>query len=236
MNKQAVVVTGATKGIGLAISRYLYENHYLVIGIARNKIDDFPGDLVLCDLSNSQSTQSSLNDINTQYPNQIYGVINNVGIANPQPLEEIDLVSLYSVFDLNVRTALQATQAFINQMKNNKSGRIINIASRAVFGVKNRSSYAAAKAALIGLTRTWALELAPYHITVNSISPGPIETELFRKTRPIGSIAEQETLASIPLGRIGTPNEIAATVGFILSENAGFITGQNICVDGGGSL
>jgi 3-oxoacyl-[acyl-carrier protein] reductase len=95
---------------------------------------------------------------------------------------------------------------------------------------------AAAKSALIGCTRTWALELAPFSITVNAIAPGPIETELFRKTRKKGSPEEKAILNTIPLRRIGLPREIAATIEFLLSEDAGFITGQTICVDGGGSL
>lgn len=231
-----IIVTGATKGIGLAICELLSASNYEVIGIARHEIKNFPGRLFLCDLTDSQITKDVLLEIKNLYHNQIVGIVNNVGIVLPQPLEEVDLDSLYSVFDLNVRTALQTTQTFIESMKVNGYGRIINIGSRAIFGVKNRSSYAAAKSALIGLTKTWALELAPYQITVNTISPGPIDTELFRISRPIGSEAEKQVLDAIPLGRIGQPKDIATMVRFILSEDAGFITGQNICVDGGSSL
>ena len=230
-----ILVTGATKGIGLAISALLSQSGYSIIGIARSSIADFPGDLFLCNLADDNATGATLLKIKQKYP-EISGIINNVGIVLPQPLGEIDISSLHTVIDLNVRTAIQVTQAFIEQMKTNRYGRIINITSRAIYGVKNRSSYAAAKSALVGLTKTWALELAPYQITVNAVAPGPIETELFRKTRPVGSIAEQETLATIPLRRIGKPEEIAATVKFLLSKEAGYITGQNINVDGGGSI
>lgn len=229
-----VLVTGATKGIGLAISEILIADGYQVIGIARNLLDSFPGKLYICDLSDVESTKSTLNEIKLGY--NVTHIVNNVGISLPQPLGEIDLDSLNTVLDLNVRTAVQITQAFLECMQINQYGRIINITSRAIFGVRSRSSYAAAKSALLGLTKTWALELAPYNITVNSIAPGPIETELFRKTRPVGSESEKSVIASIPLGRIGKPEEIAAAVKFLLSEEAGFITGHNLCVDGGGSL
>lgn len=230
-----VLLTGATKGIGLAISRLLAESGYFVIGLARNKQSDFPGELYCCDLSDIEKTAEILSFINTKHP-EINYIVNNVGIASPQPFGEVDLATFQRVYDLNVRVALQVTQAFARNMKLAKFGRIVNIGSLAMFGLKDRSSYSAAKAALVGLTRTVALELAPFGITVNVIAPGPIETELFRKTRPIGSVAEREALARIPLGRIGKPEEIAATVKFLLSEDAGFITGQTLCVDGGDSI
>lgn len=232
--RKSVLITGATKGIGLATSIRLNKAGWEVIGIARNDMKDFPGKLFTCDLADVKQTEEVLNQISTNH--QIDAIVNNVGIALPQPLGKIDLHSLQSVYELNVRAAVQITQAFAESMKQNKWGRIINISSRAIFGVKARTSYAAAKSALIGCTHTWALELAPFNITVNAVAPGPIETELFRKAQPIGSDAEKVVLAGIPLNRIGKPEEIAATIEFLLTEDAGFITGQTICVDGGGSL
>lgn len=233
-SKKTVLITGATKGIGLATSQRLVKNDYQVIGIARNPSDSFPGTLFCCDLENIEQTASILEKI--QLNSTIDAIVNNVGIVLPQPLGKIDLHSLQTVYDVNVRTAVQITQTFIESMKTKQWGRIINIASRAIFGVKERSSYAAAKSALVGLTKTWALELSEFGITVNAVAPGPIETELFRKANPIGSPSEKAILAKIAVGRMGQPSEIAAAIEFLLSTEAGFITGQVICIDGGASL
>ena len=235
MKNKCVLVTGATKGIGWAISQRLADQGCHVVGLARNTQDiDFPGYLYSCDLRNAGETEDMLRVIREKYP--VDAVVNNVGIVRPEPLGEVDLAALYEVFDLNVRVAVQVTQAFLPSMKARKEGRIVNICSRVTHGAVNRTSYSAAKSALIGCTRTWALELAPYGITVNAVSPGPVETELFRAGHPEGGEAEQKALASIPMGRLGSPADVAAAVTFLLSDEAGFITGQDLRVDGGGSL
>lgn len=235
MSKKTVVITGATKGIGWATSKRLAHAGYHVIGIARTKPKEaFPGDFFACDLSNEKDTANIITKLLDQY--QIDALINNLGAGKIQQLGEIELESLKSIFDLNVRTAVQMTQGLVGKMKERKSGRIINLSSRAHLGVFGRTSYAAAKSALIGCTRVWALELALHGITVNVLAPGPIETEMFRRVRPVGSEAEKEILASIPMRRIGQPKEVAATIEFLLSEDAGFITGQTFYIDGGLSL
>jgi NAD(P)-dependent dehydrogenase (short-subunit alcohol dehydrogenase family) len=89
---------------------------------------------------------------------------------------------------------------------------------------------------MVGLTRTWALELAETGITVNAVAPGPVETEMFRENTPAGSEAEQRFLSLIPMKRLGKPDELAATIAFLLSDDAGFMTGQTLFVDGGGSI
>jgi len=233
--KKVYLVTGASRGIGRAICQKMINDGNEVVGIARNiENTGFPGKLYQCDLTNIEQTQEVLKNISASY--QINGIVNNAGISLPEPLGGINLESLHDVWNLNVRTAIQVTQHFIEDLKKQKSGRIINIGSRAMYGSKDRTSYAAAKSALVGCTRTWALELANYGITVNCVAPGPIETDLFRKTRPKGSDAEKALLAKIPLGRIGTPEDVANAVSFLLSDSSSFITGQVINVDGGGSL
>jgi NAD(P)-dependent dehydrogenase (short-subunit alcohol dehydrogenase family) len=138
--------------------------------------------------------------------------------------------------EIHNRAALQCIQAFVPAMKRNGAGRIVSIGSRMMLGRTGRTVYGMVKAALLGMSRSLALELAPSGITVNMVSPGPIETELFRQNHPLGAPQTERVLSAIPVGRIGTPEDVAHAVAFFLSPRSGFITGQNLFVCGGGSV
>jgi 3-oxoacyl-[acyl-carrier protein] reductase len=137
---------------------------------------------------------------------------------------------------LNLHRTIQSMQATLPAMRAKRWGRIVNVSSLTVVGIPLRSAYAATKAAVNSLTRTWALEVAETGITVNAVAPGPVETEMFRRNTPAGSDAEDRFLSLIPMRRLGKPEEIAAAVAFLLSDEAAFITGQTLFVDGGGSI
>ncbi len=118
-------------------------------------------------------------------------------------------------------------------MKSRRFGRIVNISSRAALGKELRTAYAATKAGLHGITRTWALELAKHGITVNAIGPGPIATELFMHANPPGSLRTKAIVDSVPVGRLGTPADVANAVAFFADARSGFVTGQVLYVCGG---
>lgn len=228
------LITGASKGIGLALAHRLAGAGHQVVGVARGTTDDFPGTLISVDLADEEATEKAFEQLSQGFA--FDGIVNNVGLVKPQRLGEVDLSSFDEVMRVNLYPAIQGTQAILAGMKARGWGRIVNISSLTVLGSVERTAYAAAKAALISFTRNWALELAQTGITVNAVAPGPTETALFRANNPPGSEGERRYLAGVPMRRFGKPDEIAATIAFLLSEDAAFMTGQTLYVDGGASI
>jgi NAD(P)-dependent dehydrogenase (short-subunit alcohol dehydrogenase family) len=166
------LVTGATKGIGRAIAESLIESGQSVIGIARNPDPTFKGKLFLADLSNPDSRAQVFQEIAQSFP--VDRLVNNLGFNRLEGLLDITAQNYQTIIDLNLTVTLELTQAVLPSMLTLGHGRIVNIASRSMLGRKNSSVYAAAKAGLVGFTKSWAIELAPSSITVNCVAPGPI--------------------------------------------------------------
>ncbi|MGF1484851.1 MAG: SDR family oxidoreductase [Opitutales bacterium] len=231
MQPRTFLITGASKGIGRASAELLAQQGHTIIGLARSDCPDFPGEYHACDLADRTALEAAADTIFKAHA--VDGILNNVALVKGAPVADIDISDLEAVLDLNLRPSVRFFQRALPHMQAQKWGRVVSISSITSLGSPWRSSYSAAKAALVGLTRTWALEFAQEGITANAIHPGPIDTELFRSNNPEGSESEQRYLSGIPMKRIGRPEEVAAAVAFFFSEQAGFITGQSLYIDGG---
>ncbi len=234
MPDHVTLITGASAGIGRATAEMLAARGHRVIGMARRAVDSFPGTYIQVDLADRDATARALDKVVQE--TTIDGLVNNVGIVRPAALEQITIQDLMDVYDLNVRCTLQCTQAVTPGMKERGYGRIVNVASLVTNGVPHRTSYAASKCALLSCTTSWALELAAYGVTVNAVSPGPTATEMFNRNNPPGSDGYKRYTGMVPMRRVAPPEEIASAICFFLSEEASFVTGQNLYVDGGASV
>jgi 3-oxoacyl-[acyl-carrier protein] reductase len=232
----AAVVTGASTGIGEAIARQLLEQGLAVVALQRRppRLQHANLHFHAVDLADAGAAKAVAAEVAARYP--VRYLVNNAGANRPGPLERATVDDLDYVMALTVRAAMILIQAFVPGMQKAGFGRIVNISSRAVLGKTQRTVYSGAKAALIGMTRTICLELGGSGITVNAVAPGPVATELFDNGHPPGSEKRQTVIDSIPVRRVGTPEDIARAVAFLLAPESAYITGQTLFVCGGTSV
>jgi NAD(P)-dependent dehydrogenase (short-subunit alcohol dehydrogenase family) len=229
------LITGASKGIGLATAQRIAKDGGTVIGIARSAVDvNFPGPFFTADLILESETAQVLAQITEQF--EIDQLVNNAGKTTSSLLTQTTSKEFEEILQINMRAPMQCLQACLPSMVRNGRGRVVNISSRAALGMVKRTAYAGAKSGLIGMTRTWALELGAQGITVNAVAPGPVATELYLKNNPMSPEAREAFTSRIPLKRVGTPEEIAGAITYFLSDDASFVTGQVLYVCGGLSI
>lgn len=232
----AAVVTGASSGIGEAVARQLLDSGRTVITLQRRP-PRFSHERLLfyaVDLADAGAARNVALEVAAGHA--VRYLVNNAGVNRPGMLESATAEDLDYAVAVNVRAAMILTQVFAPGMRSAGFGRIVNISSRAAMGKAGRTAYSAAKAGLIGMTRTLCLELAASGITVNAIAPGPVATELFDRGHPPGGEKRRRVIESIPVKRVGTPEDVARAVVFLLSPDSGYITGQTLFVCGGTSV
>lgn len=232
---RTALVTGGSGAIGGAVVSRLIAAGARVINLDLNPPAKGRGALYAwADFSDLAGTRTVLAELTREH--RIDWLVNNAGIALPATLDETTQSQYQQVMDVNVGASILCAQAVLPAMRAAGRGRIVNITSRAALGKPLRTAYSAAKAGLIGLTRTWALELAREGITVNAVGPGPIETPLFRSANPPDSARTRSIIAGVPVGRLGQPADVAEAVLFFLRDESSFVTGQVLFVCGGLSL
>ncbi|MEC9405566.1 SDR family oxidoreductase [uncultured Roseibium sp.] len=236
MSEFTAVVTGGNKGIGADLVERLLGQGYTVVSVARTAPEKSHPNLhsVEADLLNAQAVAAAAGTIAAEF--DVTHLIHNAGLIWPNLVEDAKPEDITGLAQLHLGSALTLLQAALPNMKARQFGRVMFNASRAALGAPTRTAYSASKAGMIGMARTWALELAPHGITVNVVAPGPILTDNFwgivEKDSP-----QQEALAKrIPVGRIGNVRDVTNAFLFFCDPENSFVTGQTLYVCGGASV
>ncbi len=239
-NNRVAVVTGSTQGIGLSIAKRLAKEGVKIVVTARNieKVNEVVAEIkrdggeaigFKCDVTNREEVRALGEKVVEKY-GSIDILVNNAGITRDASFKRMTDEQWDEVLTGDLKSVFIVTQELSKYMESNKYGRIINLSS--VVGLSGnfgQANYTAAKAGILGFTKTLSVELGKKGITVNAVAPGFIETAM---TQEIPEKIRAEILASIPVGRAGTPEDIAAAVAFLASEEAGFISGITLSVNG----
>ncbi len=241
INKKTAVITGAARGIGLAIvQRFLAEGYWVaMLDIDQRTLNDAVQKIgqsnrvlnICCDVSDPNQVEASLDEVLSE-TGRIDALVNNAGIADFQPVSDTSFELWSDIMATNLNGPFLCSKACLPAMFAQGSGAIVNITS--ISGVRAstlRSAYGTSKAALAHLTKQLAGEVGHRGIRVNAVAPGPIDTEMAKKVHDKTIRADYH--AAIPLNRYGLEEEIASTVYFLCSDESSYITGQEVCVDGG---
>ena len=230
------LVTGGTSGIGKAICDDLLDRGYQIVTIARHAPARARKSVThyTADLADSAAAGAIGREIARRHA--ISHFVHNAGTSIGGSLENSRTADFDYSYRLHVDAAVALAQAIVPAMKKRGYGRIVLMASRAALGRPDRGAYSSTKAAMLALARTWALEFGAHGITVNAVAPGPIATDHFNGKNPPGSAIRRKLEAAIVVGRIGTPQEVAHAVAFLLARESSFITGQTLFVCGGMSI
>ncbi|MFM1936536.1 MAG: 3-oxoacyl-[acyl-carrier-protein] reductase FabG [Planctomycetota bacterium] len=241
MDKRVAIVTGASRGIGRGIAKRLARDGRHVVAVARNAAqleslvseiaaDGGSAEARTCDLSDGAAVQKLVEDV-AEAHGRLDILVNNAGITKDGLLMRMSDADFDEVLNVNLRSVFIACRAAARPMLRGKFGRVVNIGSvSGVEGNKGQANYAAAKAGVIGLTKSVAKELGSKGVTANVVAPGFIETDM---TAFLGPDDKKKVCEHITVGRLGVPEDIAAAVSYLTADDAGYITGQVLVVDGG---
>jgi len=238
---KVALVTGASRGIGASIALELAKNNTLVIGTATSdkgvraieesfKLNNKKGIGLVLDVNDNNSVEYLIKHVEEKYGN-ISILVNNAGITKDTLLMKMKDEDWDEVMNTNLKSVFKLSQSVIRKMMKNRYGRIINISSVVGHsGNAGQTNYTAAKAGISGFTKSLAQEVGSRGITVNCVAPGFIDTEM---TRSLPEEYKNQLISKIPLGKLGSPNDIANAVAFLASENASYITGETLHINGG---